>query len=238
MLFLTIFLLLIVVGFPIWDHFYMKKIKNNLVKKGKMYGEIMSVQWGLVIILFIYWYITKRPLHDLFFINKPLFSFPIQILRSFFISLCIGIFIFPILIRFSKKIRKKYSDALANGSIGFLVPSSFKERLLFLFVSVTAGVCEEIIFRGLFLYYLDHLPFSLSIIAIGIISSLLFGIVHLYQGWKGVLSTAYLGGIMFFLFVASGYLWIPIVFHFLIDAKFVFLPNIKKVTIDSDTKNI
>ncbi|NER44724.1 hypothetical protein G3M54_33290 [Bacillus megaterium NBRC 15308 = ATCC 14581] len=53
-------------------------------------------------------------------------------------------------------------------------------------------------FRGAMFHYFDHLPFHLSTVAIGIISSLLFGIVHLYQGWKGVLFTSYLGGIMFF----------------------------------------
>ncbi|NGY75546.1 CPBP family intramembrane metalloprotease [Bacillus megaterium] len=65
-------------------------------------------------------------------------------------------------------------------------------------------------------------PFHLSTVAIGIISSLLFGIVHLYQGWKGVLFTSYLGGIMFFLLVGTGSLWVPIALHFIIDSKFVF----------------
>ncbi|WP_170140762.1 CPBP family intramembrane glutamic endopeptidase [Oceanobacillus arenosus] len=74
-------------------------------------------------------------------------------------------------------------------------------------IAITAGVCEEIIFRGVMLYYLSYLPFELPIIAIGIISSLLFGIVHLYQGWKGVLLTTYLGAIFFLLFVGTGYLW-------------------------------
>jgi len=237
MIFLTIFLLLIVAGYPIWDHFYMKKIKNNLVKKGKMYGEIMIVQWVLVLILFFYWFVSKHSLNDLFFI-KPLFSIQTKYLWTFGSGIGLGIILLVILFGFSKTMRKKYSEALSDASIQFLIPSSFRERLLFLFVSITAGVCEEIIFRGAFYYYLNHLPFELSIIAIGIISSLLFGIVHLYQGWKGVFLTAYLGGVLFFLFVATGSLWIPIILHFLIDAKFVFLPNNKGVSIESETKNL
>jgi len=150
MFFLTIFLLLIVVGYPIWDHFYMKKIKNDLVKKGRMYGEIMIVQWGLVIILFIYWFLTNRSINDLFFINKPLFSIPIKYFWTFGIGVGLGIILLVILFSFSKTLRKNYSDALSDASIQFLIPSSFKERLLFLFVSITAGVCEEIIFRGAF----------------------------------------------------------------------------------------
>jgi membrane protease YdiL (CAAX protease family) len=198
----------------------------------------MFVQWGLVIILLIYWFITNRSLNDLFFINNPLFSIPTKFLWTSGIGAGFGIIMLVVLFSFSKTMRKNYSDALSDASIQFLIPSSLRERLLFLFVSITAGVCEEIIFRGAFLYYLNHLPFELSIIAIGIISSLLFGIVHLYQGWKGVFLTSYFGGILFFLFVATGNLWIPIVLHFLIDAKFVFLPNKKPLSIDIETKNI
>ena len=100
-----------------------------------------------------------------------------------------------------------------------------KERILFFLVSITAGVCEEIIFRGLIVYYFSHLPFDLSLLTIGIIASVLFGLVHLYQGWKGVLRTAYIGGILFFLYVGTGTLWVPIALHFLIDVQLVFLPR-------------
>ena len=227
MLFLTVILLLIIVGYPIWDYFYMKKIESNLINKWRMYGEIMISQWIIVIIFLAYWFLTKRTFNDLFILENPLFSFQTESLLALGFGAALSIAMFALMIRFSKKIRKKISEALTDESIQFLLPSTFGERLFFLLVAITAGICEEIIFRGVMLYYLTHLPFELPIIAIGIISSLLFGIVHLYQGWKGVLLTTYLGAILFLLYVGTGYLWVPIALHFIIDAKFVFLPNIK-----------
>jgi uncharacterized protein len=229
MLFLTVFLLIIVLGYPIWDYFYMKKVKNNLVNKWRMYGEMMITQWVLVAIVSVYWSITNRSLNDLFYFENPLLSFHPDSLLAVVLGIGISFGMFALILVFSKTIRQKISDALNDESIQFLLPSTLGERLLFLLVAVTAGFCEEIIFRGVMLYYLSHLTFELPILAIGIISSLLFGMVHLYQGWKGVFLTTYLGAIMFFLFVGTGYLWVPIILHFLTDAKFVFLPNKNKV---------
>jgi len=208
----------------------MKKIKGKSVNKWRMYGEIMIAQWFTVIIFSVYWSYSNHTFHELFFFNHPLLSLSPDFLLAFGCGIGISLLFLFLLIFFSKKVRTNISNALNDESIQFLLPTTFGERLLFLFVAITAGVCEEIIFRGVMLYYLNHLPFDLSLLVIGIISSLLFGVVHLYQGWKGVLLTTYLGAILFFLFVGTGYLWIPITLHFIIDVKFVFLPNGKKAT--------
>lgn len=229
MLFLTFFLLFIVVGYPIWDYFYMKKINSNQFVRWRLCSEIMFVQWGLVIILLIFWSSTDRKIHDLFIYTEPFLKFDTETLVSAAIGVIVSILNIALIFRFSKSAKEKVSEAHQDESIQFLIPKTPVERFLFFWVSVTAGVCEEIIFRGLMLYYFSHLPFDLSIFAIGLISSLLFGIVHLYQGWKGVLQTAYLGAILFFLYVGTGTLWVPIVLHFLIDVKFVFLPNKESV---------
>jgi len=227
MIFLTLFLVLIIVGYPVWDYFYLKKIKSNQLNKWRMYGEIVVTQWIMVAIFLVYWFLTKHTFSELFSIKKPLFSLEKDFLLSVGVGAGIGIVMLVLVISFSKNIREKISEGLNDESIQFLLPANLKERLFFLLIAATAGFCEEIIFRGAMFHYFSHLPFHLSIVAIGIISSLLFGIVHLYQGWKGVLLTSYLGGVMFFLFVGTGSLWIPIALHFLIDSKFVFLPNIK-----------
>jgi uncharacterized protein len=225
MVFITTYLLIIVVGYPIWDYFYMKKVKKNLVSKQRMFGEIIISQWILVIIVVAFWITKKRSLSNLLFLDKPLFSFQPVILWAFGLGVGICIGMLALIFVFSKTVRKKFSYARTDENIQFLLPSTIGERLLFLLVAITAGVCEEIIFRGVMVYYLSHLPFELSIITMGIFSSLLFGIVHLYQGWKGVLLTTYLGAILFLLFVGTGNLSIPIILHIFIDAKFVFMPT-------------
>lgn len=207
----------------------MKKIKITGVNKFKLYGETMITQWLLVCIIMSYWILTKRSFHSLLYFKSPIGSFGInaQFLWSFGLGIVLCVGVFALLICLSKTIRLRIINLLTDESIQFLLPSTLGERLYFLFIAITAGVCEEFIFRGVMVYYLIHFPVQLSLIVIGIISSLLFGIVHLYQGFKGVLMTAYLGGVLVILFIGTGTLWVPIILHVLIDAKFVFLPNRK-----------
>jgi len=227
MAFLTVFLLAIVVGYPIWDHFYLKKIKGQQVSKWRMYGEIMAAQWAIVLILFLYWKISKRGMNELFVYQKPFLSINKEMLLAMGTGVLLATVMLLLMVRFVKPVRAKISRMQQVEGIGFLLPKTLKERWLFLFVSITAGVCEEIIFRGAMVYYLTNCFDQLPILLIGVISSILFGVVHLYQGWKGVFLTSYMGMVLFLLFVGSGSLWLPILFHFLIDAKFVFWPQKK-----------
>jgi membrane protease YdiL (CAAX protease family) len=87
-------------------------------------------------------------------------------------------------------------------------------------LSVTAGICEEILFRGFLLWYagayLGKSPSGLA--AAVILTSLLFAFVHLYQGIAGMLTVGGVGLLQGTVFVLSGSLWIPMLLHALIDA--------------------
>ncbi|MDN5652854.1 MAG: CPBP family intramembrane metalloprotease, partial [Lactococcus lactis] len=140
-----------------------------------------------------YWLLTKRSISDLFFLSNSSSFFQTEDILAIGLGIGLSIVMLILIVYFSKRARRKVAAVLADESIQFLIPKTLGERLLFLFVAITAGFCEEIIFRGVMLYYLSNLSHDFSIITIGIISSILFGIIHLYQGWKGVLQTTYLG---------------------------------------------
>ncbi|WP_078553834.1 CPBP family intramembrane glutamic endopeptidase [Bacillus alkalicellulosilyticus] len=224
MVFVTFFLLFIVIGYPIWDYYYMKKVKKDGVNKWRLYGTIISTQWLAVLVLWLYWTMTNRSFSSLFVYEPPIIQLDKSVMIGLAVSMILGVVIGAGILLSSKNRRPNLKSPPDN-SLDFLLPKTMGERVLFLFVAITAGFCEELIFRGVMVYYFSHLPFELSVFAIGLITSIFFGIVHLYQGWKGVLLTGYLGGVFYFLFVGSGSLWVPIIFHFLIDVKFVFLPT-------------
>ncbi|WP_169818043.1 CPBP family intramembrane glutamic endopeptidase [Caryophanon latum] len=54
------------------------------------------------------------------------------------------------------------------------------------------------------------------------------GLAHYYQGWKGILATGIAGYALFNIYIASGSLLLPIILHFIIDAKLVLMPSIQK----------
>lgn len=99
--------------------------------------------------------------------------------------------------------------------IRWLLPETKKEMKRFvLLVSPSAGICEEILYRGLLLgFLLEHLSVSNAVI----ISSIAFGLPHLYQGLSGLIKTAVLGSIMAIVTVLTESLILAIILHSAID---------------------
>jgi membrane protease YdiL (CAAX protease family) len=88
-----------------------------------------------------------------------------------------------------------------------MLPTTPRERSWFFALSGTAGVCEEVLYRGFMIWYLVTLAWAfapdLALLAAAVGSSLLFGAGHAYQGVRGALLTTVVGG-----FLAVVYLFI------------------------------
>jgi len=105
-----------------------------------------------------------------------------------------------------------------------LIPSTSRERLVWLFVAISAGICEEIVFRGWLLSVL-HNPVGLAGTALIAAAALSFGMAHAYQGITGMILTAFAGALFCALYLATGSLLVPIVLHVVIDARFALMPG-------------
>ena len=76
-------------------------------------------------------------------------------------------------------------------SVDVLLPKTEAEIALWIVVSLTAGFCEEIVFRGYLQKQLQALTGSAAIAVAG--QAVCFGIAHGYQGWKNVVVIMVLG---------------------------------------------
>jgi membrane protease YdiL (CAAX protease family) len=76
-------------------------------------------------------------------------------------------------------------------SVDSLLPRSLVEILLWIAVSITAGVTEELVFRGYLQQQLRALSGRMAVAVIG--QGLVFGFAHSYQGWKQVVVISALG---------------------------------------------
>lgn len=109
------------------------------------------------------------------------------------------------------------------GNVSALLPRDRRELKYTLALSVMAGVTEEAFFRL-------YLPLLIAILTgqawIGFAASLaLFGAMHRYQGWAGVLATTALGAVMTGLYLMTGSLWVVMLVHTLVDVNgLVVLP--------------
>jgi membrane protease YdiL (CAAX protease family) len=104
-----------------------------------------------------------------------------------------------------------------------LLPGTGRERLLWAVVAVSAGICEEVVFRGWLLSTL-HNGIGVSGTALIVAGAIAFGLAHAYQGISGMILTAFAGAFFCVLYVATGSLLAPIVLHIVIDARFALLP--------------
>lgn len=104
--------------------------------------------------------------------------------------------------------------------LAWLLPHDAQQRRWFALLSITAGVCEEWILRGVIPHAL-HVRAGFSLTAALAISSALFGWNHLYQGWKAVGSTAVIGFAFGLVALLSGGLLLPILLHCAMDLQVV-----------------
>jgi membrane protease YdiL (CAAX protease family) len=105
-----------------------------------------------------------------------------------------------------------------------LLPRSAGERRLFTLVGVTAGVCEEWLYRGFFLAVVAGLAGGLPTWALVLVAAAAFGAAHAYQGRAGIALTGVLGGVMAALYLQTGSLLLPVLLHAAIDLRFLLVP--------------
>ncbi|MGH1363331.1 MAG: CPBP family intramembrane glutamic endopeptidase [Calditrichia bacterium] len=97
------------------------------------------------------------------------------------------------------------------GNMLNLMPHSQHELHYFYGVSLTAGVIEELLFRGYFIWFFVQL---MPVWGAAIFGILIFGLAHCYQGVKHLPMILLYGAILMGLFILSGSLWVPIALHF------------------------
>lgn len=111
------------------------------------------------------------------------------------------------------------------GEIAMLIPKDPAGRIVWVFLSITAGVCEETAFRGYLMTRLRLVGGMPNWILPSILSAVAFGACHAYQGIPGfIIITTY--GLMFsFLYVRTGSIWPGIIAHFFQDFGALFYPQ-------------
>lgn len=102
-----------------------------------------------------------------------------------------------------------------TGDIEPLLPRNRAEMIAALPLCINASISEELFFRIALPLLITHVTGSATIGLAGAV--LLFGLIHAYQGWKGVVATTIAGAVLTLIYLRSGSIVQPIVFHALMD---------------------
>ena len=119
--------------------------------------------------------------------------------------------------RYRAAIKSKLQSVKMPEYMRLLMPSTGKEKVLYGLVAISAGLTEEILYRGFLTYVLLTSFPALGIWLSIVVAAFLFGLGHLYQGVSGVLRTFILGLILSMVYLATGTLLLCIIIHMLID---------------------
>ena len=132
------------------------------------------------------------------------------------------VLVLPIALLF---LARKQDDVTSIGDIQAMLPRNRAEVRLGALLSLNAGVVEELLFR-LALPALAYGAFGNAFFAI-VVSALVFGSLHAYQGAVGIIGTTLVGVFLLAIYLATGSILAAIVVHVLIDLRsFVFIPVI------------
>lgn len=211
-----LFVLLFAVVWPVYEavhgypHFRAQLAAGLLGARAAAYRWSMVFQWSLATGAVILWLLSGRPLADLGLGFSP----------SLGLLAGAGIAILGIVFLESQRravATQAAARELVRKQLGYaepLLPHDAQEGRLFLALSVTAGICEEILFRG---YLMAYLGPWLGVWGALLASSVAFGAAHLYLGPQGALRAGLVGLVFGSLYVLTGSLWIPMLLHALLD---------------------
>jgi uncharacterized protein len=214
--------LFLFVGVPIWDVLETRALKTGTNPRRKVlsYQRIVLLLWTAAIVA---WFTLRS---SVFFISPGVHLAAQQKIGASFVwgfaaAFVGGSLLQVVLVRRSATAREKILRAFRR--LAFILPGTPEERAWFALVSVTAGICEETLYRGFLIRYLSNGPWHAGLWIALAIASISFGLAHGYQGLSGIIGTALLGAVMAVIFLATGSLWLPMALHAIIDLRILLL---------------
>jgi membrane protease YdiL (CAAX protease family) len=114
----------------------------------------------------------------------------------------------------SAKARTAARESKSIKSVEIILPHNDRELRWFFFLSMTAGFCEEFLFRG---YLINALAPLLTWWGAAALALIPFGLMHGYQGRGGIIKTAIVGAFMTLIVAATRSLIPAMVLHAVID---------------------
>jgi hypothetical protein len=147
---------------------------------GRIFSYFLVMVFEWVIVAFIWYGIRRRGMRMANLVAGS-WARPSQFFRDFGIAMAFIVVCGAGLLNALGYLLK----ATPNAAIMNLLPRSPLEIAIYLMLSMTAGFCEEVIFRG----YLQRQFSALTRASVGgiVLQGVAFGLGHGYQGWKFML---------------------------------------------------
>ena len=208
------------IGEPVWGWIEYRRL---VARRGsdpralvRVYRILLAVQWGWTGLVLAA--VAASPRLDLAAIG---FRAPRggDMVVSMSIGAALALVVSAVLLR---RAARRGRPVPGQAAYSALLPRTREERWYAAAASVTAGVCEEILYRGFFIaiavLFLD-LPVEWAATA----AMVVFVVAHAYQGAAGLAGVTVLGALFTIVYLGTGSLLLPIVLHALVDLRALLL---------------
>lgn len=206
-----LYLALIAIGLML-DHFvtgrgFIRLLRVDPARARRWFGlGVMLVFWPLMAAGMALWHFEGRPWAALRLVMPSGW----RLWGSTALVLALALHYTRTLVRIARSKRKRIQIEGAAG----LIPRTRSELGSWVAVSVTAGVCEEFVFRGYLIWVLTDL---LGLWGAAAVSLVIFGLAHSYQGVKGILPVGALAIVFTLVVLISGSLFPAMMLHAMVD---------------------
>ena len=212
-----IFFLALAVAYPIASYISFKRLLRRIaagqvVGPTQIYQSTLISHWTMFGMAIAIWLATDR--------SWAALGFGWNVDTGFLLGLALTAAAIVVMMRqyggldnASDKTRESLRRQI--GDLEFMMPRNNTELGRFYAVSATAGIVEETLWRGYMFWYLGHI---MPLWAAAIVTSVIFGFGHIYQGVANVPKIILVGGVFAGLYLLTGSLWLPMLLHAVFDA--------------------
>jgi len=208
---ITTYILISVIGivYPSYIVLTHKKINNRIKINDKFrlvdYKQTISIFWILTILIIS---------NSMFDNDLKLNFYPT--LNTFGIITAILIIFFIGFLILQSKVKDENVSATKEKMIdGYhYLPKTRQELIWFNILSLSAGICEEIIFR---MFVFSFLLFNTNLITSFLLTNIIFAITHIGTGTRNILSAFILGLLFTAIYYFTNNIWLSIILHCAID---------------------
>jgi membrane protease YdiL (CAAX protease family) len=181
----------------------------------RIYRRVMAIQWGLTLLVAAWWAHTDRPWTALGIIVPSNWRLAASIAAILGTAILFGA-----QARAFAALPDDRRDALRErmapriGDTALVLPRTALEGRWFFALALTAGVCEELLYRGYAVWVLRPAfgPWGAAFASV-----VVFGAGHLYQGRRGALRATVAGSVLGALALALGSVVPGMIVHAIVD---------------------
>jgi uncharacterized protein len=216
---LAVFLVIVA---PLWDYFEGRALKANPSGKARRAYYWKTTAWLCIATGLVCWaegysqLVTLKGLEvNVAWLQKYRWGyFLLATLAALIVLVQLVLPVVQVTVQYRKR---PFLEPKQLEPLRFFLPAGAEERRWFTVLCLTAGFCEEVLFRGFLLRYLRISPLHIPFLWAALAAALIFGTHHLYQGVQGLISTT-IGGLVFtVILLVTGSLYAGMLYHAAVD---------------------